>query len=84
MLKKARFLFRQHRATNPHLSLPTPACPVNALPSKAAASKDPKGIPSVGYGEVLSDARTLLAGFLSILLEEVVTEKPSENDRGGA
>jgi len=38
----------------------------------------------VGYVEVLSDARTLLAGFLSILLEEVVTEKPSENDRGGA
>jgi hypothetical protein len=37
----------------------------------------------VGYVEVLSDARALLAGFLSILLEEVVAEKPSENGRGG-
>jgi hypothetical protein len=53
-------------------------------PSKAAASKDPKAYPLWGYVEVLSDARTLLAGFLSILLEEVVTEKPSENGRGGA
>jgi len=34
--------------------------------SKAAASEDPRGVP-LGYVEGLSDARTPLAGFFSIL-----------------
>ena len=37
------------------------------LSSKAAASEEPQAYP-LGYVEVLNDARTLLAGFFSILL----------------
>ena len=36
--------------------------------SKAAASEDPEAYP-LGYVEGLNDARTMLAGFFSILLE---------------
>jgi len=41
--------------------------------SKAAASEGPKTYP-LGYVEGLNDARTPLAGFFSILFEEVATE----------
>ena len=56
----------------PALSLPRqPLCPgTRLIPSKAAASEGPQAYP-LGYVEGLNDARTMLAGFFSILLERL-------------
>ena len=48
----------------------TPAGCSKRTSGKAAASEGPKAYP-LGYVEGLNDARTMLAGFFSILLEEV-------------
>lgn len=40
--------------------------------SKAAASEDRRRTP-LGYGEDLNDARTMLAGFFSILPEDYLS-----------
>jgi len=51
----------------------TPAGCSKSSSSKAAASEDPEAYP-LGYVEDLNDARTPLADFFSIMLEEIADQ----------
>jgi hypothetical protein len=51
----------------------TPAGCSKSSSSKAAASEDPEAYP-LGYVEDLNDARTPLADFFSILLEQIADQ----------
>ena len=55
-----------------------PAGCSKSLSSKAAASEDPEAYPQ-GYVEGLSDARTLLADFFSLLQSQIRLRNNTDN-----